>query len=313
MPLPTPPIRRRIVRRATAGHRPAPQTAAGDQVVEFRNRGNSTLLDTILSTSSMPIRPPRAGKYLHVSDLISNCVRRIALMERYDLPVPSQSLTYSDVFTFAQGDAIHDATKALFAGSVPEQVWGLWSCKCGYLHHAEPCTLAETDMTETCPHCKSLCNVYGESPVFDEEHMIVGNPDLVLYQPNYDAQYIAEIKSISDKKFEELYRPEPDHLLQLTFYWCLKYRAGVRLMDKASVFYVTKGWKFGKGKPYKEFVIEPLNEMHRLNDMLADAKARIAAAADTRAPLPPRIRCSTEDSPNAKNCPACTVCFQSRR
>src|SRR5471030_2318835 len=108
------------------------------------------VLKDILSKAPREPCHRRPGNHLHVSDLLSKCVRKIALCDRFGTPVRPQRLTPADVLVFAQGEAIHDAVKDMAGKGSPANIWGKWSCNCGYLYHEEPCTLAELDMNEVC-------------------------------------------------------------------------------------------------------------------------------------------------------------------
>lgn len=285
-----------------------------------RNRGTQTPLGSIIDHSGADqfvsniirkvanvSREERTDKYLHVSDILNKCVRKRALHEYSAQPAPTRSLNFCDMVTFAQGDAIHDLVKALSRQSAPEYVWGKWSCKCGYCTHNEPCTLAETDTEETCPYCLSKVDVYQEVSFADDDWWVVGNPDLIFKMLRTDAYYATEIKSISEKQYDELKRPKPEHVLQLLFYWHLMRRKGMNMVDQASVFYVNKGWKFGGANMYKEFIINPGLEGHRLEPYIEDARAY--KTYKLTGELPPRIQCASRGSPDAKKCHMVDLCF----
>lgn len=265
------------------------------------------MLTDMLRRTPPPRRAPRDGDYLHVSDLLSRCVRKKVLGMHYGTPTLSERMTISDMLTFAQGDAIHDVAKALTRDAAPAAIWGKWRCKCGNLHHNEPCTYAETDPEDICEYCGSPTNVYEEVPMRDDDLMVVGTPDLLLYLRSLDAHHISEIKSITHEQFKELVRPKPEHVLQVLFYWLLMKRKGYRVTDQVSIIYFTKTYVF-KGAPYKEFLFRPEEELHRLDPYIADAYAFKAAKLDRKAKLPSRI-CSSGHSPEAKKCSMCKMCF----
>lgn len=265
-------------------------------------------LGAVLEAAGATMQAPRPGHYLHVSDLLSKCVRKRALLHKYNIRAKARRLSLSDELTFAQGDAIHDLLKDRARRGAPQQVWGKWSCRCESLMHEEPCTFAEIDQEEECPHCGSTVTKYHEVSMFDEEYWIVGNPDLILYQPESAAFHITELKSIAESQFKELARPKPEHVLQVVFYWYLMRKLGYKLTDKVSILYASKGWMFGNAKPYIEFVIDPEKELHRLDDMLEDARGHREAVETGK--LPPRIVCSTRQTKDAKDCEVCNLCFE---
>jgi hypothetical protein len=238
-------------------------------------------------------------------------VRKIVLAERHSVMVRGQALTASDIFTFAQGDAIHEAVKAMATASSPARVWGKWRCKCGNLFHDEPCLQSETDPDDICEQCDTPTNVYEEVPMRDPDTMIVGTPDLLLYLAEVDAFHINEIKSIKHEAWLELVRPKPEHVIQVLFYWYLMRKLGYRVTDRVSLFYVTKGYIFGSTKPYKEFMFSPEAELHRLDRYLAVAYAAKASRANPNADsseLPERV-CTSEFTVDAKKCELCNICY----
>lgn len=264
-------------------------------------------LTEIMNRAPREIRPMRPGDYLHVSDLLGKCVRKIVLANRHSTPVRPQRLSASDIFTFAQGDAIHDAVKAMATASTPARVWGKWRCKCGHLYHDTPCTQSETDPHDLCPQCGTPTNVYEEVAMRDDDTMIVGTPDLLFYLAELDAFHITEIKSIANEAWKELVRAKPEHVLQVLFYWYLMKKLGYRVTDQVSILYVTKGYIFN-GKPYKEFMFRPEEELHRLDVYLADAYATKEARTNPRAELPAR-KCRGEMTVDAKKCEVCDICY----
>lgn len=301
--MPTPRAARRIARKQNRSN-PTPAAPRIESIPR-----TSMVLSDVIHAASWEMQPTRPGNYLHVSDLLGKCIRKRALNHRLGLVEPARKLTLSDLLTFAQGDAIHDLLKDRARRGAPDRVWGNWSCKCKALYHETPCTYAEIDQEEECPHCHTKVDQYHEVSMFDEDLWIVGNPDLLLYLAELDAIHITELKSIAPDQFKELARPKPDHVLQVVFYWYLMNKLGYNLTDKVSIFYATKGWMFGSQKPYKEFVIHPQLELHRLEDMIEDARAHKAAYLDEKAPLPVRTLCASPAAKEAKTCSVCDVCF----
>lgn len=293
---------RRVMRRARA----AVDAAEAPLIVSAPN--TDAVLGEVIDRGSVQIQTQRPGNYLHVSDLLSKCIRKRALEQQYELGTATRRLTMSDMLTFAQGDAIHDTLKDRARVGAPQMVWGIWSCKCGSLKHEEPCTFSEIDQEEECEHCGSKVDHYNEVSMVDEEYGVVGNPDLILYLPRKAAFHVTELKSIAHDQWVELARPKPDHVLQTVWYWLLMSRKGYRLTDRVSIFYVTKGWQFGNKKTYKEFLIDPQAELHRLESMIEDALAYKAFLAG--GPPPVRTFCSHPDSKDAKGCAASTFCFE---
>ena len=268
---------------------------------------DENFLSAIIDRAPRTVRPMRPGEYLHVSDLLGKCVRKIVLAARHSSPLRPQRLSISDELAFAQGDAIHDRVKAMATASSPVRVWGRWSCKCENLYHEEPCTYSETDPNDICEMCGTPTNVYQEVPMRDDDTMIVGTPDLLFYLADLDAFHVTEIKSMAENAWQEMVRPKPEHVLQVLFYWYLMRKLGYRMTDQVSIFYVTKNYKF-VGKPYKEYMFYPEHELHRLDIYLSDAYATKASRTDPDAALPSRV-CSSENTVDARKCEVCQICF----
>ena len=265
----------------------------------------ATPLSDLLQKARIFSRPARSTEFLHVSDLVGKCIRKIALAERLKLPPKPQALRLTDLLTFAQGDAIHDVLRSRAAAGGPRAVWGNWECKCGTTSTATPQLFSDVDPERRCPACKGPLNVYKEVPMLVKDLGIVGNPDLILFLSEFDALHITELKSIAHDAWKELVRPLPDHVIQVLFYWYLMRRLGYSLTDKVSILYATKGWIFS-GDAFKEFVVDCPSQVHRLDPYLEDAKAVLAARAG--GDLPPRT-CASEQSPDAKKCELCRSCF----
>jgi hypothetical protein len=266
---------------------------------------DATPILEILTKSRTLGRPARSTDYLHVSDMVGKCIRKLALIESLGVPAKPQGLSLTDSLTFAQGDAIHDVLKSRVASGGREQIWGNWQCACKTTFTTEPCTLAEVDAARICPACKTPLNVYREVSFRDEEYKVVGNPDLLIVLPAYSALFVSELKSISDKLWKELARPDPDHVIQVLFYWYLVKKAGYRVADRVSVVYATKGWMFS-GSPCKEYVFHAPSQVARLQPYLAEAAALKASREGGN--LPTRT-CRTAQDTTAKNCEVCATCF----
>lgn len=294
-----------LVRRRNGGVMPvrAARSYMGDEVVPLPK--DISPVSDILDKAKVNGRAARQTEYLHVSDLLGKCIRRMAIVESLKLPQRSQGLSMTDSLTFAQGDAIHDVLKHRISVGGPSHLWGKWKCQCGTTKTEEPCLLSEVDLETKCRACGQPTVGYVEVSMRDEELKVVGNPDVLLLLPEFRALYVAELKSISHEQWKELVRPQPDHVMQVVFYWLLMRRKGYRLIDKVSVVYATKGWMFS-GSPIKEFVIDPLAELARLNTYLDDARAMVAFREG--GPLPKRV-CQSAQVTQAKQCDVCSTCF----
>lgn len=293
---PPPPVVPRVTRTA----REAPRR----QIADFPE--DATPVSDLLTQVRAIARPARGTEYLHVSDLISRCIRKFALIEQQDIPQPPQRLSLTDLLTFAQGDAIHDVIKARAVASGPSTVWGKWSCKCGSMRHEDPCVHADLPV-QTCSNCDGGFTEYHEVPIRNEELKIVGNPDLVFFLQDFQAFYINELKSIAHEQWKELVRPKPDHVIQVVFYYWLMKHAGFTMVPRVSILYVTKGWMFN-GDPFKEFTLDAEEELPRLESYLDEARALAEFRATGK--LPARTMCVSDNAPEAKKCEVCSICFR---
>lgn len=289
------------VEATIARRRGETNTKPAKQVIKFIGSGGDDEPFTDMLRAMRPATQRfREGNNIHVSDLISKCIRKIALMNRLGLNHPLEVIQDGRGVTFAIGDAIHDYVKARMRDGHPDKVWAKWACKCGKSHHTG---VYQEIKGKLCPGCGGQINNHHEVSLVDTDFNLVGNPDLEFLLPEYDAFLISEIKSMSAEKWKELARPVPDHVVQVTFYWYLKKKLGFRVMDRVSIIYVNKEFSFKS--PYKEFCFKP--SMDLLQPYLDDLD--LLKAALDGGELPPRVMCRKMDSPDAKQCPVCATCF----
>jgi len=133
----------------------------------------------LLKRSPIAMNSFRGGEYLHVSDILGKCVRKIALAEKYSIPMPNERLHESMALTFAQGTAIHDHIKKRFIEGHPNSVYGTWSCRCGNIR-TENSTYAKAQK-KTCKLCAGHPTKYHELELRDPDLMLIGSPDVTLY------------------------------------------------------------------------------------------------------------------------------------
>lgn len=242
----------------------------------------------------------RSGEFIHVSDVIGKCVRKIALMRKMNLRHPQESIMEGKAVTFAIGESLHDYVKGRFAKGHPDKVWADWKCKCGASAHRG--TLADRK-SKTCDECNTAIDQHNEVPFVDPRYSLKGTPDLLLWMDDHGAYYIVEIKSMAANAWNELSMPLPDHKVQVALYWSIMREAGIPLVDKVSILYVNKEYSFKF--PYKEFMLNPLSvDISPYIDDLDSLKASTDGG-----PLPPRITCGSNTAPEAKKCSVCVTCF----
>jgi hypothetical protein len=299
--------RRSTVIETRAARIETQRTTGGAVAVLPKDAG--LILTDILSRANYEPRPARGTEYLHVSDLLTKCIRRFAIIEQNKIAPPPQRLSLMDLLTFGVGEKIHDVVKDRAAVGGPSMIWGNWSCGCKKMHSESPRTFAELDDTAACTACGGGYSLYHEVPMHDEELKIVGTPDLLVYLREFDAFFITELKSIAHDTWKELIRPVPDHVIQVMFYWYLMKKLGYRVASQVSIMYVTKGYVWGGNVTTitKEFMIEPEPMIARLDPYLEEAAA--FKASRENGGLPPRLKCVSDISPDAKKCDVCSICF----
>jgi len=243
----------------------------------------------------------REGEYLHVSDLVGKCMRKIALSIRTGVSMPSEPLFDSLGITFAQGNAIHEYVRDRAAIVSSEYLYGNWHCLCKTEQFMG--THRESRKKPKCEKCGTGLDTYDELVVKNEDVKVTGAVDMPFLINDYF--YLSEIKSISKGQWDVLNRAKPDHVIQVLMYWWLMKEAGYKLYDQISVLYAVKEYVFKN--PYKEFVITPSEHIHRLEDYLQEA--RELKVSREGGDLPKRTSCPKENCPTAKKCNLSTVCF----
>lgn len=239
-------------------------------------------------------------KYLHVSDLVHKCMRMFALAEFIGVKLVGETMYDNMGVTFAIGKAIGQYLVDRSIIAVPDKLWGNWVCACGVSKFQG--TYHQAAQLDLCPKCSTKMLRYIEACFTNDEYNISGSVDLIYLISKH--LYLIEVKSIKKETWNDMVRPQPDHLLQLVFYWWLASLRGYSLYEQASVIYTSKAHT--RGSPFKEFAVNPANHIDRLRPYLEDAmslKQHRAGGA-----LPPRL-CANDQVSTAKSCLLCTTCF----
>lgn len=285
-----------------------------DTVTSTRTRARRSPYDVVAYRQQEPItrtiwrgpvtRDFRYGDDMHVSDLIYTCVRKMALSNHLNLPMPQQDIWDGQGITFKIGEAVAE----FIIDKVMDRennIYGMWTCGCSDQEVIGPCTFEELDPEhDICMRCSQPITKYKEISIRYPEFHLVGNIDLCFM---YDALLVTELKSMAKASWEKLKRPLPDHIVQVCLYWWMMREAGVRIYDSVSILYVCKEWKFGS--PYKEYVIKPEELMHIITPYLDEAEA-YENFANNDGPLPERTLCSSAEDTRATKCEFCNECFR---
>ena len=212
---------------------------------------------------------------------------------------------------WAIGRAVEKHIRDAFVRAVKrEGVIGQWACRCGKSKR-----VGLYSPTYKCEHCSQGLYTYGEVTLLDHQYRIAGNPDLLYYRPDNLRLRIVEIKSKKQALFDELTKPEANHILQASIYRRLAKIEGYDVDDYVSIVYGSKDYTF-RGRPYKEYHILPSEGVEAtLDDMWSRAGAvrefldafKIEGVSAT---LPNRITaCASVTSTTAKGCDQCHACF----
>ena len=254
------------------------------------------------------IRPFRADGYLHVSDLVSKCLRKMALAEANASPMPAQEIWDSQGITFHLGEALHSYVINRFRDE-EDTLFGAWKCLCGETRIEGPYTYGYVkEQGFTCEHCNQPVNVYDELTLRNERLNLIGNVDAAFLRAGY--LFIGEIKSINQKGWKELDRgPSPDYTVQVLLYWWMAREMGYKLFDHVSILYAAKDWMMTN--PYREFIIKAEDNLHRISTHLEEAE-ELADFRFNNGPLPTRTMCPTIQSPHAKRCEFAEECFREK-
>lgn len=246
----------------------------------------------------------RKGEYLHVSDLLYKCTRKIALSEKLGEDIYAETIWPGRALTFEFGHTVEDYVRELAKRNAPRQLYGNWLCPCEKLYvQDETWHKAKSMKCGTCGHPPFQ---YREKVVTNDDYMITGSVDIPLLIEDFF--YLNECKSMAAKSWRELKRPKPEHLLQVLTYWWLFKKKGLPLWDRVSLLYVNKEYMWS-GLPFKEYWFQPSLIEDRLDDLLAEAKQLVQFRKKDKA-LPPRTMCKDKDSPDAKGCQFRHVCFE---
>lgn len=272
-----------------------------DKIVQYFGEDDDTPAMMLLKSSPPATRTHRGGESLHVSDLINKCVRRIVLSERLSIRPPTEKIVEGQGITFAIGDAVHAYITNRFIKGHPTKVYAEWGCACG---RTKKTGMFSKISKAVCDQCSTPLTKHHEVAFEHPDYPLTGSPDIVLRMDDHGAYFLVELKSISAAQFKELVRPQPDHVIQIVFYWHILKANGWPLVDKVSILYANKEFSFKL--PYKEFLIDP-QEPGLLDPYMEDLKA-VQDARDG-GPLPARTFCQSIDSAEAKKCPVCVACF----
>ena len=287
----------------------------GETLPEFKEGFLSNL---VTRCDNYPEQERVTSDYIHVSSMVDWCPRKFALqaLGKDTMPnVVGKNVTGAHRVVWALGRAAEKHVRDSIIRAVQYRgVFGNWKCLCEKTENP-----GFYNERMTCQWCKSKVRFYHEFTLFDDEHRVSGNPDLLLVRRK--RIYPVEIKSITNstsanamkRGFDTLERPFGDHTFQVDCYHYMLERNfdfddSIQAGDRCMVLYVNKEFKWGS--PYKEYWMRAV-EPHRKQLVRREfAKAKSTYnAIHGHAPLPERKLCNSITCDRAKKCPVAQQCF----
>lgn len=278
---------------------PSGAVLAGSGVVHGYNPG--PVLYHPLSARNRVPEQFRHSEYLHVSDLLKECVRKVAIADTLERVILKDPIYFNIGLVFEQGRAIERFLTEQLKFRLPNELYGKWRCSCQHTEFLG--VYSEALDQDKCPKCEQTPVNYNEIEYKDPEYMISGSVDFHLLRDG--ALLPIESKSINANKWKELTRAEPNHILQVLMYWHLMHRKDLPLHDLALIAYTGKD--IYRGFPIKEYPQHASRSMARVEHLIEEATewAEFKAAGT----IPPRRCCTSGNSPKARKCQFAHECF----
>lgn len=244
---------------------------------------------------------------IHVSALVSTgCARKLALeisAAREGTAKPA-SVSSDMRVVWTMGRAAEKHVRQAWIEELQERAFGSWQCRCGKTTSQN--TFFSPDAVAEC--CGGKLDQYIEIDLQHAGIGLTGHPDFVCQAE--DGLRVVEIKSINASGFDSLKEPKPQHVAQLLHY--IDMMPGVtreKISPIGHVFYVRKEFSF-KGVPYKSFDIDSSAPVHKMALESGIDRADSVRTYLDGGKLPSRLgQCKTPNTPTAKKCGACELCF----
>lgn len=260
------------------------------------------VLRPILSEKNTTPEVFRHGDYLHVSDLLKECVRKVALADLLKKRILKDPLHLNIELVFEQGHAVENFLVNQLTRRSPSKIWSRWTCRCRLIEVRG--TYEEARDHAHCIKCGSPAKYHNEVSYQDDEYLLSGSVDIHYVE---DGAFIPlESKSDNANKWMERHKAEPDHVLQVLNYWRMMRNKGLPMHDKAVVAYTGKD--VYRTYPVKEYPQHASKSMKRLEPLLEEAAQW--AEFKKRGTLPTRTCCDTPNHPKARKCPFVVECFE---
>lgn len=267
------------------------------------------LIDKVRSADCEPEAARVGGQYLHVSSLISACIRR-HVIAYYSKVERLNSVNAGMRIVWALGRAAEHHVRTQFIKAVSKSgVVGKWKCKCGHLK-----VDGLYDDILKCPKCDKKADQYTECLLLDTKNRITGSPDLLYIRPDNKKLMVVECKSMNKASYDALTNPSTDHVLQAMAYNELLRINGADVDDSVTIVYVSKDFSFKN--PYKEFRVRrsqqselDIQYMWKIAAEYAEYVDRIDKGVKLQS-FPKRwSACPSSDCTVAKGCDCVGMCF----
>ena len=245
--------------------------------------------------------PFRHDEYLHVSDLLRECIRKVAISEVVERPILRDPLYFNIQLVFEQGRAVERFLTEQLKAKLPKELYGHWRCSCELVNFTG--TYEQALDESPCPKCETKPVNYHEIQYKDNEYMISGSVDFHLFREG--ALIPIESKSVNASRWQEMTSADPNHVSQVLMYWHLMNRKKFPLHDVAVIMYTGKD--IYRGYPIKEYPQHASRSMNRIEVLIEEASEW--SAFKHNGALPPRRCCTSERSPKARKCQFAQECF----
>jgi len=266
------------------------------QIEDHESHVDIDLVGIIRSADAQPDRSRDGGELIHVSNIIGDfCPRREWLKREIGYDVP-RTVNGAMRIVWALGRAAELHVREQLLTRLRGNAFGRWGCdRCSAIEE-----VARRYHFKQC-ECGGKFDRYHEAQIIDEESGVTGSADFIWIHRGFFN--VVEIKSMVKHDFEALKKCKADHMNQAEFYRWILHRNGHEV-HRADVIVVAKDYV--NESPYKMFSSE----------RVATARPTIVSATKSDVELargdelPDRVaQCASPDSPRAKICDACSLCF----
>jgi hypothetical protein len=278
----------------------------------------SSLVPHLQAQDAIPEESREGSEIIHLSSITRDwCARRHAIHYRHRSAFNGiASPTSAQRLVWTIGRAVeHHIRVQLIKALTPESFLGEWTCACGAgtrrgFGQSQPKVCFKCSVPVM--HYRELRMIMQNLPTSSEGFatpLVSASPDMILRMG-----FVLEVMEIKSKKlseFEALTAPLGDHVMQASGYahvLSTQLPPGYTVSDHVRVVYGAKDYPRPGVAVYKEYRVPVRAEAATL---INQAGADITAVQQNNtSALPSRLSaCTSNSSPRAKRCSACTLCF----